>query len=224
MDSNNPDAHDKEVFNVGSLAVVNADKNPAPSPKPAATTDTSNHLGSVALESADEKLLEPDEHLVSTVYRHPIGIIGVYVEMVAGVGVIVVLVVLALAGTFGNIASSLKPWLALAGLLLAGFIVMILSISVYVYRKSRLLIADKSIVSTVQNSLFSRKVARLSMASVEDVTCDQNGMLQNMLNYGTLTIQTAGQEDNFIFPYCPKPNDVADQILEARQAFVRAGD
>jgi hypothetical protein len=43
-----------------------------------------------------------------------------------------------------------------------------------------------------------------------------------MFNYGTLEIQTAGTEDNFVFPFCPTPNKYADQIIEARQNYARS--
>lgn len=201
-----------ESLNVGAVAVVNADKETAP------------NLGSLAIKNADEKLLEPGEHLVKTVYRHPIGIVGIYAEMTTGIVVMLVLLVLGLAGTFGPLNTSTKALAVLGTIIVSIFLAGILLLSAHVYRKSRLLIADKSLVSTVQRALFSRKIARLSMANVEDVTCDQKGILQSLFNYGTLTIQTAGQEDNFIFPYCPKPNEVADQIIEARQAFVRMAD
>jgi hypothetical protein len=67
--------------------------------------------------------------------------------------------------------------------------------------------------------LFIRKVSRLSMANVEDVTAEQRGILATIFNYGTLTIQTAGTMENFIFTYCPRPNDFAHRVLEARQAY-----
>jgi hypothetical protein len=43
--------------------------------------------------------------------------------------------------------------------------------------------------------------------------------LQTIFNYGTLTVETAGEMRNFVFPYCPNPNKYADQILDARQAY-----
>lgn len=223
MDETPKKSRTEESFNIGALAVDTANAE-APT-NPPAPDDTHSQLGRMAVSNSDlTKLLEPGEHLVTVVQRHPIGIIGIYIEMFAGIVILGVLMVFALSGTFGKLSGSTEALIASGGILVAGFLAMILMISVHVYRKSRLLVADRSLVSIVQSALFSRKIARLSMANVEDVTCDQKGILQNLLNYGTLTIQTAGQEDNFIFPFCPNPDKTADQILEARQAFVRKAE
>lgn len=211
-----------EIFEMGSVAVTNTDNSAGEQ----AVIETSHmpKIGSLAIANSDEKLLTADEHLVKTIYKHPVGIIGIYAEMILGVGIVFILVALAIDNTFGKVPSDAKPWIVAAGFLVSVFIVSILSIVAYVYRKSRLLIADKSIVSTVQRSLFSKKISRLSMTNVEDVTAEQRGILPTLFSYGTLTIQTAGEEDNFVFPLCPHANEVADEILEARQAFVRSSD
>jgi uncharacterized membrane protein YdbT with pleckstrin-like domain len=83
-----------------------------------------------------------------------------------------------------------------------------------------LLVTDMNLVQILQKGLFVRKVSRLSMSNVEDVTAEQKGILPTIFNYGTLTVQTAGEMENFVFPYCPNPNKYADRILDARQAFV----
>jgi hypothetical protein len=57
------------------------------------------------------------------------------------------------------------------------------------------------------------------MSNVEDVNVQENGFLPTILNFGTLTVETAGEEDNFIFPMCPSPNHYAEIILEARQKY-----
>jgi uncharacterized membrane protein YdbT with pleckstrin-like domain len=76
-------------------------------------------------------------------------------------------------------------------------------------------------VQIIQRSLFNKKVSRLSMSNVEDVNAEQKGIIASMLGYGTLTVQTAGEEDNFVFSFCPNPNFYAEKILEARQAYVQ---
>lgn len=59
------------------------------------------------------------------------------------------------------------------------------------------------------------------MSNVEDVNVEQRGIAAHLFNYGTLTVQTAGEEDNFVFSQCPNANIHAEQILEARQAYAR---
>ncbi|HVX58581.1 MAG TPA: PH domain-containing protein [Candidatus Saccharimonadales bacterium] len=212
-----------EAFSIGALAVDNSSQ---PSEKTAApsTKATSGRIGSVAVKNADQALIEPGEVIETVVHRHPIGIVGIYVEMITGIVVVLIGVALALAGTFGKLPTDAKAWVGMGAFLLIGFLVIILLVSSYVYRASRIIITDQSLVAVVQQAIFSRKISRLSMSNVEDVTAEQRGILPSMLNFGTLTIQTAGQEDNFIFPFCPRPNDVADQILACRQAYARKHD
>jgi hypothetical protein len=72
-----------------------------------------------------------------------------------------------------------------------------------------------------QRSLVNRKISQLSLANVEDSHAEQRGILPTIFNYGTLTIQTAGEMENFIFTLCPNPTKYAEEILEAHQNYAR---
>jgi hypothetical protein len=41
-----------------------------------------------------------------------------------------------------------------------------------------------------------------------------------MLGYGSLLIETAGEQENFHFDYCPHADHYAKLVLEARQQFM----
>ena len=169
-----------------------------------------------------EDLLEPGEQLVVIVRKHPIGIVGIYVEALVGLLVVFGLF-LAIAPDFFNGISD-QAYKILVGVIVFGLAVLIffLFVATYVYRQSRLLVTDRSLVQILQKSLFIRKISRLSMSNVEDVSAEERGMLSTIFNYGTIIVQTAGTLDNFIFPYCPTPTKYADQIIEARQRYARA--
>lgn len=169
-----------------------------------------------------EDLLEPGEQLVVIVRKHPIGIVGIYAEAVIGLLAVFGLL-LAVAPNFFTGLSN-QAYKIMVGVIIFGLAVLILFLFVatYVYRQSRLLVTDRSLVQILQKSLFIRKISRLSMSNVEDVTAEERGMLSTIFNYGTIIVQTAGTLDNFIFPYCPDPAKYADQIIEARQRYARA--
>ncbi len=204
--------HDKESFQIGAVAVTNAEKN---------KKTIFNKIGGFAITKTDLKLLEPGETVVTIVRRHPIGIIGIYIEMLTGILLVIGLVVLAVIGFFVSISSQTKGLVAAMGLFVVAFLVVILFVSTYVYRQCRLIVTDKSVVQILQRALFNRRISRLSMSNVEDVNVEQKGVLTSIFNYGTLIIQTAGEVDNFVFPFCPTPDKYANQILEARQNYVR---
>ncbi|MBI2588964.1 PH domain-containing protein [Candidatus Saccharibacteria bacterium] len=172
-----------------------------------------------AQPSTSGDMLEPDEQLIDIVRRHPIGIVALYLGVFTALIVIIVFFALITPDLFDSLSKESYRFL-LGGIILAlAVLILFLFVSTYVYRQSRLLITDRSLVQVVQKSLFIRKISRLNFANVEDVSAEQRGILATIFNYGTLVIQTAGALDNFIFPLCPNPNKYADEIIEARQRY-----
>jgi membrane protein YdbS with pleckstrin-like domain len=171
---------------------------------------------------ADEDMLEPGECILTVVHRSLIGLVGIYVVAIIAVGAIFALLIALSPDTFSADSDSISPQLSAIMVVAAILLVLILFTATYVYRQSRLLVTDKSLVQILQKTLFIRKVSRLSMSNVEDVNEEQRGILASIFNYGTLTVQTAGTEDNFVFSLCPSPARLADRIIEARQAYAKS--
>jgi uncharacterized membrane protein YdbT with pleckstrin-like domain len=186
----------------------------APPPTPPPLTGVSSH--------ADEDMLEPGESILTVVHRSPIGLVGIYLVATAAIIAIVGLVVALSPSAFDTSSYNISPALSALILVSATLLVLILFTATYIYRQSRLLVTDKSLVQIMQKTLFNRKVSRLSMSNVEDVSEEQRGLISSLFNYGTLTVQTAGTEDNFIFTLCPDPTRLADRIIEARQAYAKS--
>ena len=62
------------------------------------------------------------------------------------------------------------------------------------------------------------------MVNVEDVTSIQKGMFATMLGYGVLKIETAGEQANFEYTFCPRSNYYAKVILNAREKVLGQHD
>lgn len=169
-----------------------------------------------------EDLLEPGEQLVVVVKKHPIGVVGIYVEALTGLLAVFGLLVLVAPDFFSGLSEQANKIFAAMIIFGLAMLVFYLFTATYVYRQSRLLVTDRSLVQVLQKSLFIRKISRLSMSNVEDVSAEERGILSTVFNYGTIVVQTAGTMDNFIFPYCPTPAKYADQIIGARQRYARA--
>jgi membrane protein YdbS with pleckstrin-like domain len=161
-------------------------------------------------------LLLPNERVVTVIYKHLIGIILLVLGFILTASVLVGFVVMA-RGLFAEQRNYNNFTAAAIFALLLLFIIF--GVAIYVYRQSRIMVTNLSLIQVLQKGLFFRKVSRLSLADVEDVTADQAGILPSMFNYGTLIIETAGELENFVFGYCPDPNKHAQEILEARQRF-----
>ena len=178
-------------------------------------------VGALAVHNSDMEELEPGERLVTVVRKHPIGIFGIYLEMFVGVVAVIALLLLTIFNFFSDGSKSSKGLIAAGAIFVVGLLIFFLLVANYVYKKSRIIVTDRSVVQVLQKAPFNRKISRLSMSNVEDVNVEQKGILPSLFNYGTLTIQTAGQEDNFVFGMCPNPDYYASEVLEARQAYVR---
>lgn len=194
------------------MAEINTSKNPEVTPPP--ITDLSKH-------NVHEDMLEEGECVLKIVHRSFIGLIGIYLVGIIAVVAMFVLLVTISPGTFETQSSNISPQLGAIMVLGAVLLVLILFTSTYIYRQSMLLITDRSLVQVVQKSLFIKKVSRLSMSNVEDVSEEQRGILASIFNFGTLMVQTAGAAENFIFTLCPTPSHYADMIIEARQAYAK---
>ncbi|MFA5996377.1 MAG: PH domain-containing protein [Candidatus Paceibacterota bacterium] len=75
-------------------------------------------------------------------------------------------------------------------------------------------LTNKRIVNIKQRGYFSREVSSLPLARVQDVTTEVNGVLPSLLGIGTITVQTAGTEDEFHMVGIPRPEQMRDVILK----------
>ncbi len=106
-------------------------------------------------------------------------------------------------------------------LVLAGLVGAILfGIIWQIYFNSRLILTADTVSQKVQVAIFERKESQLGLANIEDVTSSRSGFFQTIMNFGTLTIETAGEQNNFHFRYCPSPDRCVKVIMDARSAFL----
>ncbi len=103
--------------------------------------------------------------------------------------------------------------LVLTGLLMFG--------AVWIWRNNRVLVTNEHIVDIDQVTLFRRSVATLTLSRIQDVSADVDGPVQTLLQYGTVMIQTAGQQEKFNFDYMPNPYSVEQYILEVHKEYLQ---
>lgn len=164
--------------------------------------------------------VDRDARLLCAIKQHPFGLLLLYVSSFVAFISALILISLFLPKTSTSTESIYSAWTLLVFIL--GFVLIIILIAVtYVYNQSALTITDKNVIQVIQKSLYERKVSHISLANVEDVTSEQRGVFANMLNFGTLKIETAGEQANFIFQLCPHPNRVARIILDAKEDFIK---
>lgn len=167
--------------------------------------------------------LTSNETLVADVRQHPFGLFLIYLQISVALGLALLLIFAFLptvSETVGVSQATVNALAAIFGLITVAFGLIFVVIATRIYKGNQLIVSDKNITQVLQIGLFNRKVSELGMANVEDVTAQQGGIFPTLLNYGSLKIETAGEQNNFIFKYCPNPNAYAKAILDARLEFI----
>ncbi len=100
----------------------------------------------------------------------------------------------------------------LTGLLMFG--------AIWIWRNNRILVTNEHIVDIDQVTLFRRSVATLTLSRIQDVSAEIAGPVQTVFQYGTVVIQTAGQQEKFKFDYLPHPYDVEQYVLEVHKEYL----
>lgn len=166
--------------------------------------------------------VDPDEVKLADTRKHPMGIILLYVQVLVGmifaIGLAYFLLPLVLEDTdtaffIGNIFTAVSVVMAF----------IVLTISTIIFKENRIIVTDRNVTQVLQYGLFSRKVSQLNINNVEDVTAMQQGILPTIFNYGTLKIETAGEQVNFHFSFCPNADYYAKIILDAREKVLGQG-
>lgn len=163
--------------------------------------------------------IDPDEKKLAEVHKHVFGLILIYVQTIVGMIAAAAILFVIIPSLMQDTAQAIFIATLLA-ILLLGLAGVIVAIATFLYRQNRIIITDRNVTQILQFGLFARKVSQLNIANVEDVTALQAGFVQTMLNFGTLTIETAGEQANFAFPYCPNCGEVAKIILDSRERML----
>lgn len=174
------------------------------------------------LETARLRTLESldnDEQVLCDAMQHPFGIVVVYLLCLFGLVGSFFTVTLFLPDYFGT-SAEIYSVIALISIIVGVFLVIAMVVATYVYRQSRLTVTNKNVIQVLQGGVFTRKISQISLANVEDVTSVQKGVLAQIFGFGTLKVETAGEQVNFVFNYAPQPARIAKIILSAKDDFL----
>lgn len=169
--------------------------------------------------------LDGDEQIICEIRKHPIGAVVILIT-----GLFISLVIL-FAGIFGSLwledngssigTGSSYAWVVtLAAIVLSVFCLILMAVSIFIYRSNVVLITSEKIAQVLYKTIFDRKVSQLNIADVQDVTVSQVGVLARVFNYGTLVIETAGEQQNYTFTFAPEPHACSKIIIGAHEKNV----
>lgn len=156
-----------------------------------------------------------------TIRRHPFGIVALYLQAIVGLGVALGLIYFLIPNLLSDENRDRAfVYLSIFGVVAVAFTALFLLIATAIYHQNKWIVTDDSITQFSQIGIFRRNISELSMANIEDVGSEQNGILAELFGFGTLKVETAGERSNFHFNYCPQPNKYAQVILHARERFI----
>lgn len=76
------------------------------------------------------------------------------------------------------------------------------------------IITDERIIDIDLPSIMSHTVSEIQLDKIQDVTDKQNGVLGNVLDIGSVYIQTAGSNQDVEFQNISRPRDVHDTLSD----------
>ena len=173
------------------------------------------------------ELLEMDEHeqIVCQIRKHPVGLVSIYVT-----GLFIAACVLIGGMVFGswiNNQSELQTSFSLGGIIslisiaVSLVVVFFTYVAGYIYQNNVIIVTTDKIAQILYKNLVDRKISQLSIGDLQDVTVEQVGLLARVFKYGTLIIETAGEQNNYNFTYAPYPYECAKDIVEAREGSIK---
>lgn len=168
--------------------------------------------------------LSEGEFVISAVKRHPIGLVSIWAVVTTAL-LIVFVAFPALIANQGILGGGLQ--LSSGAIASAGFVLLMLAvlfilggiIATVVYNGNRFYLTNESVIQHVQTSLFSKREQTVSLSNIEDASFRQHGIVQTLLNYGSLRLSTPGEETTYRFSFVANPQRQIALLNDAIEAF-----
>ena len=164
--------------------------------------------------------LSPHEYVVTAVPRHFIGIFipAFTTSICVALALSIVFNYPYIAQPLGLPASSMGLVLVVGGLLSVLFLLGGYA-ALWIYLNNRFFLTNESVIQEIQTGLFTHKEQTVSLANIEDASYDQVGLVQTILNYGSIRLSTEGEETTYRFDYVAKPKYYISILNNAVEAF-----
>jgi len=85
-------------------------------------------------------------------------------------------------------------------------------------------ITNKRLIAVDQKGFFSRTTASFRLERLQDIIVNIHGIVPTLFNYGSLEIQTAGEEKNFKATGLPNPSAIKGIILNSTDVLIANGN
>lgn len=166
--------------------------------------------------------LSDGECVLLAVRRHPIGLV---IPMIAGI--LLIAAALTILSGYSSIATSLNltgsaaqmSSIAIPIILFCLLVIMGMIVTYYVYVSNKFFLTNESVIQEIQLSLFSKREQTVSLGNIEDASYRQHGILQQLLDYGSIRLSTEGDETTYRFSYVASPKKHIATLNNAVESF-----
>ena len=115
-------------------------------------------------------------------------------------------------------ASAATSFMIVAGLIAAAGI---LSYAFFMWHNGVHILTTERVIDVDQRKVFHRVVGELPIEHIQDVAYEVKGPIATMLNFGNVVVQTIGGGTTITIEMVEAPYLVQQEILEARNKYVR---
>lgn len=164
--------------------------------------------------------LSEGEYIINEIYRHPIGLVSI-LSVAALLVLLVIVGIFAYPALAAQSSVNLPPFSSFIVPALLFILLICLGgyIAAYVYLSNKFFLTNESVIQEIQTSLFSRHEQTVSLANIEDASYRQNGILQTLLNYGSIRLSTEGEETTYRFYFVANPKKQIAILNNAVESF-----
>lgn len=166
---------------------------------------------------------DEDEQLICEIRKHNFGLIMIYISGFTVSAVLFVMLVLGSllvnedASIMETDVSGVRMLMVIFGVILTLLSIGMTLLGAYLYKGNVMLVTSEKIAQVLVKTIFHRKISQLSIGDIQDVTVTQKGVLAHYFDYGTLVIETAGEQQNYTFTFTPKPYYYSKSIVGAHE-------
>jgi uncharacterized membrane protein YdbT with pleckstrin-like domain len=165
--------------------------------------------------------LSEAEYVISAVERHPIGLVAPVLTTIFLVGLIASLLFnfSFVMNAFGIYSPPSFGAILLVGILLILLVLIGGYIAIWIYTSNRFFLTNESVIQEIQTSLFTKNEQTVSLINIEDASFEQKGILQTLLDYGSIRLSTEGDETTYRFSYVSNPKQQIATLNNAVESF-----
>lgn len=182
-----------------------------------------SHLSSTGKRFFSLIEFDAEEQLLLEIRKH---VFGLFIILVSGALIALTVLIGSFAVASGNLLVQLgiedvQKYIALLGFVLSVLVIGVTLIYAQLYRSNVVYITNEKVAQVLYITLFNRKISQLNIGDVQDVTVSQRGIFAHLFNYGTLVIETAGEQQNYSFSFVPNPYTVSKVIIVAHEGNLK---